>query len=217
MIDTENRDRPMCPWCGAPHDYDDTIMPCGEDKTCCHCGQKFHVVKNTTITYTTSKIAPPLMRDSGLTVLPEDDEPTRKWKEGCAEALKAWREDPNNPHTHTFPETYDMVKKRLLMRVKAPLPLDVTRVTQFMADRMKILEQGHLEFEKGLEMTDEQCATLNEALGINMGQKKGKDYRPYCLRCTPGPRVALTAKGFQCWACGNEFGFDLIRHDVPPG
>lgn len=68
-------------------------------------------------------------------------------------------------------------------------------------------ERGYLAHENGYQMTDEQLANLNAALGL----KKDKDYRPYCLRCDVMPRVALRAYGFECWHCKNQFGFDLQK------
>jgi len=76
--------------------------------------------------------------------------------------------------------------------------------------QMEKMELGHLSFETGEPMTDEQLGTLNKALRMT----KDKSYRPYCLRCTLGPRVALQNDGFKCWHCGNVFGFDLRPHVV---
>ncbi len=73
--------------------------------------------------------------------------------------------------------------------------------------RMVTVEKGYLKFEDGHEMTDAQLATMNEALGL----EKTKAYRPYCLNCTLLPRVVLKPDGFECWHCGNRFGFDLVR------
>lgn len=72
-------------------------------------------------------------------------------------------------------------------------------------------EQGHKAHETGYTMTDEQLAALNAAVG---GSPKDKSYRPYCLNVQAGcsmPRVALRPWGFECFECGNRFGFDLHK------
>lgn len=283
MIDTENRDRPICPWCGHENSSEllhptVTRMVLG----CAACHKDMDVVRNTTITFTTKKLfnAPVIgiasatvteqperalltqmvqlgliakgsttlevieemitAKDKALRAelieqwkpLPEDDEPTRKWKAGMAEAIQKRRDDPEAVHSMNIPLwfTPEEAPKLPWRGTKAELeefqvyrlppagfdPSDPNLVSS-MAKRMEIMEHGYLKFEDGHEMTDEQLATLNEALGIHIGSKKGKDYRPYCLRCSDGPRVALTDTGFQCWSCGNAFGFDLVRHDVAPG
>jgi hypothetical protein len=58
-------------------------------------------------------------------------------------------------------------------------------------------------------MADEQVKVMNEALGL----VKTADYRPYCLAkgCTEMPRMYRIEKGFKCWCCQNEIGFDLKR------
>lgn len=80
-------------------------------------------------------------------------------------------------------------------------------VIDWMCDRIDMIERGHLIHESGEPMTDEQLAEMNAALGLT----KDKSYRPYCLRCNLGPRVALKADGFECWHCGNRFGFNLFK------
>jgi len=83
----------------------------------------------------------------------------------------------------------------------------VSALVEVMAAEMLRMEKGYKEHETGYVMTDEQLATMNKALGL----VKTKEYRPYCLNCIKGPRVALTPEGFKCWVCNNTFGFDLTK------
>lgn len=84
-------------------------------------------------------------------------------------------------------------------------------LVEVLAGRMDKIEHGHKSFEDGYEMTDVQLGEMNAALGLT----KDKTYRPYCLRCDVGPRVALRRWGFECWHCKNTFGFDLQK--LPSG
>jgi hypothetical protein len=74
-----------------------------------------------------------------------------------------------------------------------------------LTERTLRVEGEYKKHEDGLVMTTEQAATMSEALGL----EKGITYRPYCLACDLMPRVALKPFGFECWHCGNKFGFDL--------
>lgn len=89
-----------------------------------------------------------------------------------------------------------------------PLPAPATGSALVDAMMVRLNRQEleyHMHEEKNAFLTEEQLETMNAALGL----EKGPYYRPYCLRCDLGPRVALRSFGFECWNCGNKFGFDL--------
>ena len=56
-FDTEHRDFPICPHCGA-EDKDAWMEFCdrGQNLECFQCGMVFHVERNVTVTFTTSKL-----------------------------------------------------------------------------------------------------------------------------------------------------------------
>lgn len=62
-------------------------------------------------------------------------------------------------------------------------------------------------------MTDDDLATMNKALEGAVWPAKDKTYRPYCgaPHCVTMPRMMLKTYGFQCPACRNRIGFDLMR------
>jgi hypothetical protein len=58
-------------------------------------------------------------------------------------------------------------------------------------------------------MSDKDLEVLNEDLGP--AAPKGKDYRPYCLKCSAFKRMELIEGGFRCCDCKNKIGFDLRK------
>lgn len=81
-----------------------------------------------------------------------------------------------------------------------------TQLIEILLDRVNRVEKGYLTHDEHI-MTEAQVDTLNKALPHC--SKKDHTYRPYCLRCELMPRVAVKPFGFECWNCGNKFGFDL--------
>ena len=57
MIDTENRDRPICPWCGHENSVE-LLHPTVTRVVmgCAACNKAMDVVRNTTITFTTKRL-----------------------------------------------------------------------------------------------------------------------------------------------------------------
>lgn len=64
-----------------------------------------------------------------------------------------------------------------------------------------------------------QALPKEEQLEILKKAKGGTWYdgwRPYCLKCSTGHRMAPMSYGFRCGTCNNMIGFNLCRLEESP-